>query len=347
MTPGGKRRFALFPHARRYLIASVLTLLPLWITDWSSISCSRTPLVSAVHGSTPRRACCRGRRPASLRPWFTRGLESLLALILTLLGFYLLGWATTQMIGKRLLGWLDVLLDRIPLVKAIYGSLKRLITAFQATGGNAQRVVLIGFPSEEMKTIGLVTRTLVDRRTGEQLAVVYVPTSPNLTSGYIEIVPVSEVVPTNWTLDDAMRFIISRGTTAPGNIDFALAPPSPIRPSPNAVPAERDPFDDDRVRHPRGQGQRPRRQHSVRHRRRARSGSSSSTSRASPGSCWTRTPFSASPSRGRWRASRCTSGSVCRPLRSPGCGSEISWYRIPSPSAPTSWSSKAAASTAC
>jgi uncharacterized membrane protein len=232
MIPDRERRFAVLPHARRYLIAGVLTLLPLWITwlvfDFLFTHLSRfgRPWVHAaarmLQGLMPAVA------EALVQPWF----ESSLALVLTLLGFYLLGWATTQVIGKRLLGWLELLLDRIPLVKAIYGSVKRLVAAFSATGGSAQRVVLIGFPSEEMKTIGLVTRTLVDRRTGEELAVVYVPTSPNPTSGYIEIVPVSKVVATDWTLDDAMRFVISGGATAPGNIDFKCGPSSPIQRSP-------------------------------------------------------------------------------------------------------------------
>lgn len=104
-------------------------------------------------------------------------------------------------------------------------------------------MVLIGFPSEEMRTVALVTRTLVDRASGEELAVVFVPTSPNPTSGYIEIVPMSKVVPTDWTLDDAMRFIISGGTNAPGQIDFGLAPPVTIRRPPAAGPIEADPTD--------------------------------------------------------------------------------------------------------
>lgn len=255
MTPIRERRFAVFPHARPYLIAGVLTLLPLWITwlifDFLFTHLSRfgRPWVHAaarmLQGPMPSVA------ETLVHPWF----ESSLALVLTLLGLYLLGWATTQVIGKRLLGWIELLLDRIPLVKAIYGSVKRLITAFQTTGGTAQRVVLIGFPSEEMKTIGLVTRTLVDRRTGEELAVVYVPTSPNPTSGYIEIVPMSKVVPTDWTLDDAMRFVISGGATAPGSIDFAVDTTAGTRQWPGALYGPPDLSDGRQERLPRGHDQ--------------------------------------------------------------------------------------------
>ena len=72
-----------------------------------------------------------------------------------------------------------------------------------------------------MKTVGFVTRTLQDQNTGEELAAVYVPTTPNPTSGYLEIVPVDQLIATDWTVDEAMNFIISGGAVAPENIPFS------------------------------------------------------------------------------------------------------------------------------
>ena len=151
-----------------------------------------------------------------VHPWF----ESVLAVLLIVIGLYVLGWATTQVLGRKLLEGMESLLDRIPLVKAIYGGTKKLVTAFQAKPEGVERVVLINFPSREMKTIGFVTRTLVDRESGIELAVVYVPTAPNPTSGYMEIVPVGDLTPTDWTMDEAMRFVITGGTSAPDAIPF-------------------------------------------------------------------------------------------------------------------------------
>jgi uncharacterized membrane protein len=74
-----------------------------------------------------------------------------------------------------------------------------------------------------MKAVGLVTRVMTDRDSGESLAAVYVPTSPNPTSGYIEIVPVADLVPTDWTLDEAMSFIMTGGTTSPDTVSFRKA----------------------------------------------------------------------------------------------------------------------------
>lgn len=73
--------------------------------------------------------------------------------------------------------------------------------------------MLIDLPSSEMKALGLLTRTLHDSETGEKLAVVYVPTAPNPTSGYIEIVPLQSVVITDWTFDQAMSFVVTGGST--------------------------------------------------------------------------------------------------------------------------------------
>jgi uncharacterized membrane protein len=80
--------------------------------------------------------------------------------------------------------------------------------------------VLIEFPTDSMKTIGFVTAMIKDSDTGRDLAAVYVPTTPNPTSGYLELVPVERLVPTNLTMEEAMSFIISGGTNAPSHISF-------------------------------------------------------------------------------------------------------------------------------
>jgi uncharacterized membrane protein len=207
-------------NLQRYLVAGVLTLIPLWVT-WIALSFLLGQLSSfgrpwvqglarAVRGFSPAVA------EILLHPWF----ETLLALLLTLLGLFVLGWATTHVIGRRVLRYFERLLDRIPLVQAIYGSVKKLVSAFQMKPGGVQRVVLIDFPSRQMKAVGLVTRTVFDYQTGKELAMVYVPTTPNPTSGYMEIVPVERLTPTDWTVEEAMLFIVSGGTSGPERFAF-------------------------------------------------------------------------------------------------------------------------------
>lgn len=71
-----------------------------------------------------------------------------------------------------------------------------------------------------MKTVGLVTRVLVDEHRGQELVALYVPTTPNPTSGYLKIIPLDKVTSTNWTVDEAMSFIISGGAVAPEKITY-------------------------------------------------------------------------------------------------------------------------------
>jgi uncharacterized membrane protein len=151
-----------------------------------------------------------------LSPWF----ESILAVLLVLLGLYLLGWVATRVVGRRLLGVFDALVSRIPLVNTIYSSVQQFLSVLQTKPNGVHRVVLIDFPSPEMKTVGFVTRTLVDADTGRNLAAVYVPTTPNPTSGYLEIVPVEKLISTTWTMDEAMTFIISGGAVAPPQMNY-------------------------------------------------------------------------------------------------------------------------------
>jgi uncharacterized membrane protein len=208
-------------NAQKNILAGVLVLIPLlatWLVfEFLLNTLSRlgrpgaSTFFTAIYRSSPE-----------LAEWlFTPWVEYVIAVVLTLLVLYLLGWATTHVLGRRMLAWFEALLERVPLVNTIYGSIKMLLAAFQTKPEGVERVVLIDFPSPQMKTIGFVTRTLIDEASGQELAVVYVPTSPNPTSGYIEIVPVAEVISTDWTLDEAMQFVITAGTTAPNAITFA------------------------------------------------------------------------------------------------------------------------------
>jgi uncharacterized membrane protein len=201
-------------HVGRYVFIGAITLAPLWVT-WFVIdfvvgylSRAGRPSVQALAGI--------------VRPWSAEAADwllgpvfgYLLAAAITVLGLYLLGWATTFVVGRRLIETFESLLARIPLARSIYGATQRLIEAMreQPTGS---RVVLIRFPSDDMLTVGLVTRILKDADTGRDVAAIYVPTSPNPTSGYIELVATDRLIETDWTVEEAMRFVMTGGTSAP------------------------------------------------------------------------------------------------------------------------------------
>ncbi len=215
-----KRESRFLGTAQRYVLTGVLTLVPIGVT-WlvfefflRQLSRAGTPWVRALSRATDPYAPALAQW--MLEPWF----QSTLAVLLTMFALYVLGWATTRVIGKRLLRSLDVLMGRIPLAQTIYGSTKKLLAALQEKPRDVQRVVLIEFPSPAMKTVGFVTRVLTDARTGQKLAAVYVPTTPNPTSGYLEIVPLASVISTDWTMNDAMAFVISGGAVSPDHLTY-------------------------------------------------------------------------------------------------------------------------------
>lgn len=220
-------------HSRKaYIIAGLFTVIPLLITWWvvkfilQLLREFGRPAVNwialAIRPFSPDAA------DIVLNPFF----DSALAVILALLSLYVLGWAATRVIGRRLLAALDALVHRIPLVNTIYGGVQKFLAVLQTKPDGVQRVVLIDFPSPEMKTVGFVTRTLQDADTGRTLAAVYVPTTPNPTSGYLEIVPVEKVISTTWTMDEAMTFIISGGAVAPPQMNYDKSADAAVEPTP-------------------------------------------------------------------------------------------------------------------
>ena len=153
---------------RRYILAGLLTIIPLWIT-WLVLRFLFNLLTRA---GGPAIEWVAARCPEPLKailenPLFT----SLLAILVVVAVLYGIGRLTTVVVGRRILGLFEAVLARIPIVNVIYGAVKKLVTVLQEKpGGGLQRVVLIDFPSPEMKTVGLVTRVLTDSNTGRELA---------------------------------------------------------------------------------------------------------------------------------------------------------------------------------
>ena len=214
------------PSLQRLFLTGLLTLLPLWLT-WIVVkfvfvilSDTSRPLVQPVLENLAE------NYPHMLSwlvdPW----VQTVLGLLATLLVILLSGVMARRVIGQRLLRWFEALIKRVPFANTIYGSARQLLDILQTKPDGVQRVVLIDFPHTEMKSIGFVTRVLKEQGTGRELAAVYVPTTPNPTSGYLEIVPVEKITPTDWTVDQAMAFIISGGAVSPESIPFS--PPAVV-----------------------------------------------------------------------------------------------------------------------
>lgn len=146
--------------------------------------------------------------------------QTAVAVSLTILLLYVLGWLGSNVVGRRIIEGFESLLIRIPLVDTIYGSMKRMVQALSGVGKEEKqkRVVLVNFPHENMKTIAFMTNTLTDTETGRRYATVYVPTTPNPTGGYMEIVPIDQITQTDWSMEEALSIVLSGGATVPPTV---------------------------------------------------------------------------------------------------------------------------------
>jgi uncharacterized membrane protein len=206
----------------RRLLAGLIAVAPIVVT-WVILSFLFQQL--SYFGRPLIRGLSSAIRPTSppLADFISnQALQSVLAVVVVLIGIYLLGWLAERIAGRRLIGLVDALAQRIPIVQTIYRATKRFLDMTSPTNDDqkVQRVVLIDFPSPEMKTVGLLTHSMRDSKTGEELAVVYVPTTPNPTSGYLEILPIKSLTFTDWTFDQAMAFIVTAGSNAPDTVNY-------------------------------------------------------------------------------------------------------------------------------
>ncbi|MDQ1118586.1 MULTISPECIES: DUF502 domain-containing protein [Pseudoxanthomonas] len=208
------------PSLQSLFLTGLLTLLPIWLT-WVVIKFVFVLLSDASRPLIEPLAQQIARDFPVAAPWFTGAwVQAVIALVATVLLILLVGVLTRRVIGQKLLQWFEALIRRVPLASTIYTGARQLLDMLQTKPGSTQRVVLIDFPHRDMKTVGLVTRVMREEGTGRELAAVYVPTTPNPTGGYLEIVPVDQLTPTDWTVDQAMSFIISGGAIAPDSMPF-------------------------------------------------------------------------------------------------------------------------------
>lgn len=146
-----------------------------------------------------------------------------LGFIIMIIVFFLVGAMTSIIGGRRLINIGGILLGRIPVFSPIYTTIKKIFDIFSTNGKDGLRqVVLVEFPMKGTRTLGFVTNESLNS-TGEKLLHVYVPTAPNPTSGFLQIMKEENVTPTNLSIDDALKMILSAGKELPPEISRRLS----------------------------------------------------------------------------------------------------------------------------
>ncbi|WP_058088167.1 DUF502 domain-containing protein [Aquabacterium parvum] len=217
---------------KKYILTGLLVWLPLAITIWVLMN-----VVGALDGVFSWfMAAARTVLPVSLHP-FLQELREVPGLSVIVVGATLLltGMAVSNMVGQWLLNQYNRVLSNTPIVKSIYTSVKQVSdTLFSSSGQAFREAVLVQYPRQGAWTIAFVTGKPageVAARLPADMVTLYVPTTPNPTSGFMLMVPRAEVHPLKMSVDEALKYIISMGVVAPPNVS-PVAPTSPAEGTP-------------------------------------------------------------------------------------------------------------------
>lgn len=150
------------------------------------------------------------------QPW----VQFVTSILLTLAVLYFVGRITSEVVGRQALRVFEAALARLPFVAKIYNSVRKLIDTMMAKDDTVQRVVLVEFPMPGQRSLGFLTRTLVDSCNGQVLAAVLLPNAINPMSGLLQIMPIERVQETNLTMEQAMSMLMTGGTVGPEEILF-------------------------------------------------------------------------------------------------------------------------------
>lgn len=231
VTATARGRSSLKTRLRNRLTAGLILVVPIWITIllvgfvfglmrdaslWifeALLTSAWTAHVLEQIGVSPQALHSAGIEalPATVR-WALGGVSAFLTVVV----IYLLGMITTNIVGRRFVQAAETLVDRVPLVKTIYRASKQVLETFAGESRQTfQRVVAVPFPGPQARTVGFITRVTRDTKTGEEFCAVFVATAPNPTTGFVLIVKRSELIDLDWTVEEAIRVIMSGGVLLP------------------------------------------------------------------------------------------------------------------------------------
>ena len=187
---------------RNYFFTGVVVLIPIGLTIYLSkflINTSSKILPSQIN-------------PNYYLPFNIPGLEIIISIIfITIIGFISLSY-----LGKKFLQLIDSLFKKIPLLGTFWSAIKQMSQSFKESGSKSKSVVLVEYPRKGVWAVGFATKENsgeIAEKTNQKLINVFVPTTPNPTSGFLLMFPLDEVIHLNMTFEEASKFIVSAGTS--------------------------------------------------------------------------------------------------------------------------------------
>ena len=199
-----KKKRSIFIKLRNYFFTGVVVLIPIGVTVYLTLF-----LIQISSKILPKEL-----NPNHYLPYDIPGVEIIISVIL----ITFIGWTSLSFIGKRLLEIFNRILKRIPILRTIYSAITQMIETFTENKDNKKNVVLVEYPRRGSWAVGFATKDNVGEistKTKQNLVNVFVPTTPNPTSGFLLMFPKHEVIYLDISFEEASRFIVSAGTSNP------------------------------------------------------------------------------------------------------------------------------------
>ena len=199
-----KKKNSIFTKLRNYFIAGIVAIIPIGITLYLTmfiIDVSSKLIPSEIN-------------PNNYLPFSIPGLEIFLSIII----ITFIGGLSVSFVGKKILQLINDLFKRIPFLRTIYSAINQMTESFTNKDNNKKSVVLIEYPRKGSWAVGFATKDNkgeISNKTNSDLVNVFVPTTPNPTSGFLLMFPKKEVIYLDMTFEEASKFIVSAGTSNP------------------------------------------------------------------------------------------------------------------------------------
>jgi len=201
-----KKKKSLALKLRNYFFTGVIVLIPIGFTLYLSkflINFSTRLVPSELN-------------PNTYLPYSIPGIE----IILTLIFITIVGGLSLSFLGKKFLQIIDDLFKRIPILRTIYSAIGQMMDSFRNQEGNKKSVVLVEYPRKGSWAVGFATKENtgeIRTKTNINLVNVFVPTTPNPTSGFLLMIPKEDLIYLDMSFEEASKFIVSAGTSIPKN----------------------------------------------------------------------------------------------------------------------------------
>ena len=197
-----KKKTSILSRLRNYFFAGAVVLIPIGITLYLSLF-----IIKVSSKLLPKEL-----NPNSYLPVDIPGIEIIIAFLL----ITIIGWLSVSFLGKKIIDLLNIVLKKIPILRTIYSAIGQMTQSLTKSDNDQKSVVLLEYPRTGIWALGFATKDnkgIISKKTGIELVNVFVPTTPNPTSGFLLMVPKKDLIFLDISFEQASKFIVSAGTS--------------------------------------------------------------------------------------------------------------------------------------